>query len=102
MSKTDTSPDVEAVKEKWTSRGFSCEVESAPPGFVCRDFVHDTDELVMPLEGEIEIDLPNETTHLCRGEEFVVPGEVVHTLRAVGGGRSTWLYGYEREYAYTD
>ena len=35
----------EQIKEDWNSRGYSFGVFSNPPGQVCADFVHRTDEL---------------------------------------------------------
>ncbi len=50
-------------------------------GRVWNDFVHDTDELVMLVEGE---------------EEFLIPSGTSHTARNVGKSTSKWLYGYKR------
>ena len=44
--------DPEQVRKDWKARGFSCEVWVDPPGRVWEDYVHDTDELLMVLEGE--------------------------------------------------
>jgi len=45
------SVDREKVKKDWAARGFSCGLWVDPPGQVWADFMHDTDELVMLLEG---------------------------------------------------
>ncbi|HAT37343.1 MAG TPA: cupin [Gemmatimonadetes bacterium] len=42
-----------------------------------------TDEAFIVIEGELEIDLPNQTVRLCEGEMFVVPKGVEHRPRAV-------------------
>ena len=42
------------IKRDWHSRGYSFGVFRDPPGQVWADFVHQTDELVVLAEGEIE------------------------------------------------
>ena len=44
--------DRDAVARRWRERGFSCGLWVDPPGQVWADFIHDTDELVMAVEGE--------------------------------------------------
>jgi hypothetical protein len=44
--------DQAEVKKRWAARGFSCELWIDALGRVWKDFVHDTDELVMLVEGE--------------------------------------------------
>ena len=61
----------EKVKRDWAQRGFSCGLWVDPPGQVWANFVHDTDELVMLVEGEEEFEMEGKTT-------------------------SRWLYGYKR------
>jgi len=43
------------LKQAWAQRGFSYTVWTDPPGQVWKDFVHDVDELVTLVEGEIEL-----------------------------------------------
>jgi hypothetical protein len=43
--------DEAKVKKDWTARGFSCDLWVDAPGRVWVGFVHDTDELVMLVEG---------------------------------------------------
>ena len=45
------------VKADWARRGYSFEYWIDPPGQTWRNFVHEVDELVMLIEGEIELDL---------------------------------------------
>jgi cupin 2 domain-containing protein len=58
-----------------------------PPGRVWSDFVHDTDEIVMLLEGEQECEFG--------GEEMLIPAGTRHAARNVGGVTPKWLYGYK-------
>ena len=45
------------IKRDWNSRGYSFGVFRDPPGQVWADFVHQTDELVVLAEGEIEVEI---------------------------------------------
>ncbi len=89
------SVDREKVKKDWAARGFSCGLWVDPPGQVWADFMHDTDELVMLLEGEEEFEMSGKKYRLRAGEEFLIPAGTCHTARNVGKSTSKWLYGYE-------
>ena len=45
----------ELIKQNWHSIGYSFGVFRDPPGQVWADFVHQTDELVVLAEGEVEV-----------------------------------------------
>src|SRR5689334_6463567 len=49
----DHAMDRAAVERSWKERGFSCGLWGDPPGQVWEDYVHDVDELVMVLDGEV-------------------------------------------------
>jgi quercetin dioxygenase-like cupin family protein len=85
------------VKNNWEARGFSCDLWVDPPGRVWNDFVHDTDELVMLVEGEEEFEMNGQKHRLRVGEEFLIPAGTYHTARNVGSSTSKWLYGYKRK-----
>ena len=52
-----TSVDRSAVEKNWRERGFSCGLWVDPPGQVWADYVHDVDELVMVIEGDVEFEI---------------------------------------------
>lgn len=83
-------------RQDWERRGFSCDIWTDAPGQVWRDFVHATDELVMPLEGEIELEFGGKTSRPSIGEEVLIPAGMPHTVRNVGRSTSRWYYGYKR------
>ena len=89
--------DETKVKKDWAARGFSCDLWVDPPGRVWADFVHDTDELVMLLEGEEEFKMNGEKYRLQVGEELLIPAGAYHTAANVGKTTSRWLYGYKRK-----
>ncbi|MCH8054563.1 MAG: cupin domain-containing protein [Deltaproteobacteria bacterium] len=90
------SVDREKVERDWAARGFSCDLWVDPPGRVWADFVHNTDELVMLLEGEEEFEMGGKKYQLKAGEKILIPAGTYHTARNVGKITSRWLYGYKR------
>ncbi len=87
---------LEAVRDDWAARGFSCALWVDPPGQVWEGFVHATDELVMPVDGTIELEFGGSVHRPRPGDEILIPARVVHTVRNVGPGVARWLYGYRR------
>jgi len=87
-------PDRSSVEPDWARRGYSFGIWVDPPGQEWRDFVHATDELVMLVEGELELTCGGRTCRPAIGEEVLIPARTRHTVRNVGAGRSRWFYGY--------
>jgi mannose-6-phosphate isomerase-like protein (cupin superfamily) len=88
--------DLTEISKGWGARGFSCDVWSDPPGQVWADFVHGVDELVMLIEGEIEVSFNGQTLRPKIGEEIVIPANASHTVRNIGKTRNRWYYGYKK------
>jgi quercetin dioxygenase-like cupin family protein len=88
--------DLEAVARTWRERGFSCGLWVDPPGQVWADYVHDVDELVMVIKGDVEFEIDGNVHRPATGEELVIPARARHTVRNLEGGESRWLYGYRR------
>lgn len=91
-----SAQDLSQVPAQWRARGYSCDIWSDPPGQVWADFVHDVDELVMPIEGALELTLQGRTLRPEVGEEVLIPARVSHTVRNIGDRRNRWYYGYRR------
>ena len=87
-------PDIALVESDWSARGFSCEVWTDPPGQIWANFVHDVDEVVMTIEGEVEFEFGGKTIRPRPGEELMIPAGASHTVRNVGDSTSRWLFGY--------
>jgi mannose-6-phosphate isomerase-like protein (cupin superfamily) len=85
-----------AVAREWEARGFSCGVWTDPPGQRWEDFVHATDELVMLVDGEIEMEIDGRVIVPAVGEEILIPVRARHSVRNMGGTTARWLYGYRR------
>lgn len=91
-----TSIDQDVIAARWRERGFSCGLWVDPAGQVWADYVHDVDELVMVVQGEVELELDGVVLRPAPGEEVLIPARVPHTVRNVGPTESRWLYGYAR------
>ena len=85
----------ELIKQNWHSRGYSFGVFRDPPGQVWADFVHQTDELVVLAEGEIEVEIEGKAERPKIGEEVFIPANTVHTVRNVEQTKIVWYYGYK-------
>ncbi len=85
------------VREDWSRRGFSCDIWVDSPGQEWKDFVHPVDELVMLIEGEIELAFQGKTLRPEVGEEVFIPAGVSHTVRNVGDATNRWYYGYRKK-----
>lgn len=88
--------DRDAIARSWDERGFSCGLWVDPPGQVWEDYVHETDELVMVVEGDVEFEIDGTLHRPSPGEELFIPANARHTVRNLGRGESRWLYGYRR------
>lgn len=87
--------DRAAVARDWILRGFSCHAFTDPPGQVWRDNVHDTDELVAVVDGQLEVIMHGETWVLEPGDELYIPRGITHTVLNLHAGTTHWLYGYD-------
>lgn len=89
--------DQEEVSKRWAARGFSCALWVDAPGRVWKNFVHDTDELVIVVEGEEEFEMNGQRHRPKIGEEFLIPAGTCHTASNPGNLVAKWLYGYKRK-----
>lgn len=87
--------DQAQIERDWRRRGFSCGLWVDPPGQVWEDYVHSTDELLLVLEGELELEMQGRAFQPATGEEVLIPARVTHSVRNVGGTTARWLYGYK-------
>ncbi|HKA87667.1 MAG TPA: cupin domain-containing protein [Haliangiales bacterium] len=88
--------DQAAIERSWRERGFSCGLWVDPPGQVWADYVHETDELVMVVNGDVEFEIDGQVHRPAAGEEVLIPARARHTVRNLGRSESRWLYGYRR------
>jgi mannose-6-phosphate isomerase-like protein (cupin superfamily) len=86
----------DTIERQWRSRGFSCGIWTDPPGQIWVDYVHDTDELLMVLEGELELTMAGQTRRPQVGEEVLIPARTKHSVKNVGNVPNRWFYGYKK------
>ena len=84
-------------QQAWIERGFSYTVWTDPPGQVWANFVHEMDELVTLVEGEIELSFQGQTLRPRLGEEVFIPAGVRHTVRNIGATANRWCFGYKQK-----
>ena len=76
-------------------RGFSCALWADPPGQVWGNFVHEVDELLMVVQGKLEMEMEGRVLHPGIGEKIFISANVLHTVRNLGGTTARWFYGYK-------
>ncbi len=84
------------IEHQWRTRGFSCGVWADPPGQNWVDYVHETDELLMVLEGELELTMNGQKLRPKVGEEVLIPARTKHSVKNVGKTQNRWFYGYKK------
>lgn len=89
--------NLEQVRTDWARRGFSCELWTDPPGQVWEGFTHSVEELLMLLEGEVELEVQGRKRLLEPGKEEAIPAHALHSVRNLGKTASRWLYGYRKK-----
>lgn len=89
--------DKDVILSDWRQRGFVGGVWIDPPGQEWADYLHDVDELIMVLDGEMEVEMDGDVVRPEYGEEVLIPAGTKHTVRNVGSRTSRWLYSYKRD-----
>ena len=57
--------------------------------------MHQTNELVTVLEGELEMIIGGQRMVAGPGDEIYIPKGAVHSVKNVHSGTTRWLYGYD-------
>jgi len=83
------------VADDWNKRGFSCDVYHDIPGQQWIDFIHPINELVMVLEGQLSIQVAEQTFVANPGDEVFIPSNTYHSLHNIYQGETKWFYGYD-------
>jgi mannose-6-phosphate isomerase-like protein (cupin superfamily) len=97
MSARNLEHKLPEIRSDWAHRGFSFQYWIDPPGQVWRDFVHEVDELVVLIEGEIELDLDGSRVRPGQGKEVLIPANTRHTVTNVGNMPNRWCFGYRQK-----
>ena len=90
-------PDRSGISADWSERGFTCEHWTDPPGRCWENFTHETDELIVVLQGQMEFEIEGVVYHPAPGEELRIPAHQRHSARNIGQSTAHWLFGYLQE-----
>jgi hypothetical protein len=71
------------VAERFAALGFGCDGWTDPPGQVWADFVQDVDEIVMLIDGEMEISFAGKTLRPGRRGDRDPGGREPHRQRPI-------------------
>jgi uncharacterized cupin superfamily protein len=86
--------DIEIFRQDWHQRGYSCGLWVDPPGQCWENYMHDTNELVMIIEGEVEFEIDGTLHRPAPGQELFIPAGALHSVSNRGASQARWLYGY--------
>ena len=89
-------PNKKELAERWSRKGFSCDLWIDPPNQCWEDYVHEVDEVVCVEEGELEFEVSGKKQILKLGDELFIPARAIHSVRNIGGKTARWYYGYRR------
>ncbi|HDN25552.1 MAG TPA: cupin domain-containing protein [Thioploca sp.] len=84
------------VATDWKARGYSCDLFTDPPGREWNDFVHNCDEVVTVLDGQLEMTVEGQHFILEPGDEVFIPRHVLHCVKNLHHATTHWLYGYNK------
>ena len=82
------------IRSDWARRGYTFEYWIDPPGQAWRNFIHEVDELVILIEGEIELEFGGKRVRPAVGEEITIPARTAHTVVNTGETPNRWCFGY--------
>lgn len=85
------------IAKNWHAQGFSCDLWVDPPGQRWEGYVHDVDELVYMVHGQMELEVSGKKKILKPGDEAFIPARAIHSVRNIGGTETRWLYGYKNQ-----
>ena len=82
------------IQAAWQQEGFDFGIFRDPPGQEWNDFIHDTDEYVLVVDGTLTISVGAQTADCEAGDLVRIPRGAVHSLKTTSAGGSGWFYGY--------
>lgn len=82
------------IEREWHRRGFSCGLWVDPPGREWEGYHHSVDELLLVIEGDLEVEIEGKQLRPVPDAEVTIPAGARHSVRNVGTGVARWLYGY--------
>lgn len=87
--------NLENIQKKWEQKGFKSEIYTGTAGEEWSSAGHETDEIFIPLEGELEVSFGGKVYHPAVGEECLIPAKEPHSFKSKTASRYCWIAGYE-------
>lgn len=84
-----------AIAEAWKRQGYDCQLWIDEPGREWLNFVHPADEMVVLLEGDLEVEVAGQRARLKPGDEVFIPAGARHSVFNRGATTARWLFGYK-------
>ena len=94
-NKFSTPLQREDVSNSWHDRGYSCDLFVDPPGREWNNFVHQTNELVTVVEGQLRLTIEGQEMTAEPGDEIFIPKGIDHSVKNTYHDTTQWLYGYD-------
>jgi mannose-6-phosphate isomerase-like protein (cupin superfamily) len=86
-----------AHQEQFWKRGFTCNVQTDPPGKRWAVHRHAVDEIVVLVQGKLEVVIGAGKQQLKPGKPCVVPASMPHALHNRGTTQAHYLYGFRHK-----
>lgn len=87
--------DPDRVEADWRARGYDCHRFTDPPGQTWNNFVHETNEVVTVVDGQLELTIGDRVVVAGPGDEVFIPRRAVHSVRNIHAQTTHWLFGYD-------
>ena len=69
------------VSRAWSEQGYNCLTRTDPPGQDWRDVAHGSDEVLVVIEGGLEVEMHGVRYALQPGDEMFIPREAPYRIR---------------------
>ncbi|OUR75430.1 hypothetical protein A9Q83_18625 [Alphaproteobacteria bacterium 46_93_T64] len=87
--------EITKLKQEFHERGYSFDIFEDVPGQRWMGFIHSVDEIVVPLEGNVTINVNGVEYKTSVGDEVFIPAHTVHDVITSNEAGSRWAYGYK-------
>ena len=85
----------EEIGNLWKDRGFSCHLYVDKRGQEWNDFIHQTNELLTVVVGQLELTIENKTILVQPGDEVFILKGAIHSVKNCNNNHTNWLFGYD-------
>ena len=83
------------VSRAWSEQGCNCVTRADPPGQDWRDVAHGSDEVLVVIEGGLEVEMHGVRYALQPGDEMFIPREAPYRIRNAAMQETRWFHGHD-------